>query len=139
MSTRKPIYPVLPRNTPLFDKVREKTGFGLGDIVGGQDDLVARFRAGIAEGLGVPIEAIKEAAVRQWIIDFIKTFIAPEFRSKVAPRVNQIQDLGKSIGSITQEAFRTAQEMATPSQQTAPPTKTGNPKKDVTDLMVSRA
>lgn len=133
------MYPMFPRNTPFWDKVKDKTGFGLGDVIGGQDELVARFRAGIAEGLGVPIEAIKEAAVRQWIVDFIKAFVAPELRSKVAPRVNQIQDLGESIGSITQEAFRTAQEMATPSQQTAPTTKTKNPKKDITDLRVSRA
>ena len=113
---------MLPRNTPLFDKVREKTGFGLGDIVEGQKDLVARFRAGIAEGLGVPIEAVKEAAVRQWIIDFIKTFVAPEFRSKIAPRTGQVQELGRSISSITQESYRTAQEMAVSSQQAVPPT-----------------
>ena len=104
MTERKPIIPLVERDTPILTKIRGRLGKDE-KTVANQDELVLSFRKGIAEGLGLPLEVVEEQNVRLWIVTFIKSFVAPEYQAKISPKIDEVIELGKYIGIIARSAY----------------------------------
>ena len=115
------IFPVLREKAPVIDMIRERTGMGKGKTVGSQSELAEQFRLGIAEGLGIPAEALRIEDIQQWIVKYTKAFISPDLMTKIAPAVGEIHDLGRVLGSLIKNA------MVSPSPPASTPPEEGPP------------
>jgi len=124
MTERKPIIPLVERDTPILTKIRGRLGKDE-KIVANQDELVLSFRKGIAEGLGLPLESVEEKNVRLWIVTFIKSFVAPEYQAKISPKIDEVHELGKYIGIIARSAYEAhnapAEGSDSSNQKSSPP------------------
>ena len=114
------IFPVLREKAPVIDMIRERTGIGKGKTVSSQSELAEQFRSGIAEGLGIPTEALNIEEIQQWIVKYTKAFISPDLMTKIAPAVGEIHALGKTLGSLIRNAMVAPSTPAPKSSENVP-------------------
>jgi len=74
------------KERPLLKELRQRIGLRL--LVGGlqvrtltpqQEELMRRFRRGIADALGVPEEAIREDVLRKWVTEWTRALVTEEY------------------------------------------------------------
>lgn len=116
----RPIFPFVRQRAPVLDFFRERKGFTAGTLTESQRQMAEEFRRGIATGLGVPPEAIREEPVQRWIVSYTRAFVKPEYWAEVAPTVGVIRDLGRQIGEIIRSAL-SAKERLELMKQAQPP------------------
>jgi len=101
----KPIFPIIPRKTPILDLLRgQKVGVTPETLTPAQRRLMEEFRRGIASALGVPPEAIREEPLEKWIVEWTRAFVKPEYWA-------QGYELGRQLGNILRPALTYGQEL----------------------------
>ena len=99
------IFPFVREKALVLDFFRQRTGIGGGTLTESQQQMAEEFRIGMATGLGVPPEAIREDVIQSWIVNYTRAFVKPEYWAEVAPTVGVIRDLGRQIGEIIRSAL----------------------------------
>ena len=99
----KRLFPVIRDKAPIVDFIRGKSNAN--QLPDTQNDLVQSFREGLAEGLGIPVEAISQEDMKNWLVQYIKAFISPEHMDKIAPSLSEIKALGVSLGTLIRGSF----------------------------------
>jgi len=90
----KPIFPIIPRKTPVLDMLRgQKAGVDHEDLNEAQKRLAEDFRRGLASALGVPPEAIRQDLVEDWVIGWTKAVVDPAFWG-------QAEEFGRALAQI---------------------------------------
>lgn len=90
----KPIFPIIPRKTPVLDVLRgQKAGDDSETLDEAQKRLAEDFRRGLASALGVPPEAIRQDLVENWIVGWTRAVVDPAF-------LGQAEEFGRALGQI---------------------------------------
>lgn len=103
-----------------MDFFRQRTGIGGGTLTESQQQMAEEFRIGMASALGVPPEAIRDDLVRNWIVNWTRAFVKPEYWAEVAPTTDRIRALGITMGEIVRSAL-SARERLDLMKQAQPP------------------
>jgi len=118
MMTEKTIFPFLREKAPIVDRIREKTGRTNSNLVSSPSELATSFRKGLAEGLGLPLEALDIQGIQKWMVEFLKSFVTSEMMEKVAPNVGEITNLGRDLGNMLRSSFTVSPQVQ--SEEIAP-------------------
>ena len=74
-------FPVIRRIRERIKTIRTRVGL-LGQVrtlTPQQEELMRRFRRGLADALGVPEEAIREDVLRRWVVEWTRAIVSPEY------------------------------------------------------------
>lgn len=116
----RPIFPFVREKALVLDFFRQRTGIGGGALTESQQQMAEEFRIGMASALGVPPEAIRDDLVRNWIVNWTRAFVKPEYWAEVAPTTDRIRALGMTMGEIVRSAL-SARERLDLMKQAQPP------------------
>jgi len=116
----RPIFPFVREKALVLDFFRQRTGIGGGTLTESQQQMAEEFRIGMASALGVPPEAIRDDLVRNWIVNWTRAFVKPEYWAEVAPTTDRIRALGMTMGEIVRSAV-SARERLDLMKQAQPP------------------
>jgi len=116
----RPIFPFVREKALVLDFFRQRTGIGGGTLTESQQQMAEEFRIGMASALGVPPEAIRDDLVRNWIVNWTRAFVKPEYWAEVAPTTDRIRALGMTMGEIVRSAL-SARERLDLMKQAQPP------------------
>jgi len=116
----RPIFPFVREKALVLDFFRQRTGIGGGTLTESQQQMAEEFRIGMASALGVPPEAIRDDLVRNWIVNWTRAFVKPEYWAEVAPTTDRIRALGMTMGEIVRNAL-SARERLDLMKQAQPP------------------
>ena len=116
----RPIFPFVREKALVLDFFRQRTGIGGGTLTESQQQMAEEFRIGMASALGVPPEAIRDDLVRNWIVNWTRAFVKPEYWAEVAPTTDRIRALGITMGEIVRSAL-SARERLDLMKQAQPP------------------
>ncbi len=114
------IFPFVREKALVLDFFRQRTGIGGGTLTESQQQMAEEFRIGMASALGVPPEAIRDDLVRNWIVNWTRAFVKPEYWAEVAPTTDKIRALGVTMGEIVRSAV-SARESLDLMKQAQPP------------------
>ena len=116
----RPVFPFIREKALVLDFFRQRTGIGGGTLTESQQQMAEEFRIGMASALGVPPEAIRDDLVRNWIVNWTRAFVKPEYWAEVAPTTDRIRALGITMGEIVRSAL-SARERLDMMKQAQPP------------------
>ena len=116
----RPIFPFVREKALVLDFFRQRTGIGGGTLTESQQQMAEEFRIGMASALCVPPEAIRDDLVRNWIVNWTRAFVKPEYWAEVAPTTDRIRALGMTMGEIVRSAL-SARERLDLMKQAQPP------------------
>jgi len=107
------VFPLFRQKAPLLDALwglraqkagekGEKAGVTPEDLNEAQRRLAERFKAGIADALGVPPEAIRQEPVERWVTEFTKAWVKPEYYAEAVLSIpeGEAYQLGRGLGEM---------------------------------------
>jgi hypothetical protein len=73
--------PVVTRVRERIKTVRTRLGLfaQVRALTPRQEELMLKFRKGLADALGVPEEAIREEVLRRWVVEWTRAIVSPEY------------------------------------------------------------
>lgn len=113
--------PLFRNEFTLLDKIRNRVGGGEESAIQSPQQLVAAFKDGISQALGIYPQDIEEGPLRKWINDFVKSFIAKDQFAKKVPSIEKIREMGLQIGSIIGNGLQSQIGAAQPPQEPPEP------------------
>jgi hypothetical protein len=73
--------PVVTRVRERIKTVRTRLGLfaQVRALTPQQEELMKKFRKGLADALGIPEEAIREDILRRWVTEWTRAIVSPEY------------------------------------------------------------
>jgi len=107
------VFPLFRQKAPILDALwglraqkagekGEKAGVTPEDLNEAQRRLAERFKAGIADALGVPPEAIRQEPVERWVTEFTKAWVSEEYWAQAVRSIStdEAYRLGVGLGEM---------------------------------------